>query len=168
MKKGIIILGSSNSFGETRKLADYVSYKSKFPILDLKTKNIGEYDYEYKNKNDDYILLIQEIVMSYQLMVFATPVYWYNMSGILKTFIDRFSDLLRVEKDTGRKLRGMEMAVISCGSDKELKPGYHMPFKESAKYLGMHYIADVHGWIDNNEIPEEVKLNLDNFIIKIK
>jgi multimeric flavodoxin WrbA len=47
----------------------------------------------------------------------VTPVYWYTMSGIMKVFFDRFSDLLRIEKDLGRKLRGKSMAVISCGAD---------------------------------------------------
>jgi len=168
MKKRIIILGSSNSNGETSKIVSFVSKRTNYSIIDLKTKNISEFDYEFKNRNDDFRPLINEIVDHSEIIVFATPVYWYTMSGIMKTFFDRISDCLKIEKETGRKLRGMKMAVISCGSDKELKDGFHMPFVETAKYLGMEYIGDVHCWIENNSIPNSVQVKLNEFINHIQ
>lgn len=167
LKRGIIILGSSNSHGETQKLASYISEKASFPVIDLNQKDIRYFDYEFKNREDDFLPLMKEIVDNYNLIIFATPVYWYSMSGILKTFFDRISDCLKLEKDTGRKLRGMEMAVLSCGYDKVLKDGFHMPFVESAKYLGMKYIADVHGWVEGDIVPDEVKNNMDQFLYKV-
>lgn len=167
MKKGIILLGSSNSTGETFTVSKYLSEKTNYPIIDLKSKTILPFDYEFKNSGDDFLPLIKEIVDSYDLIVFATPVYWYTMSGTMKIFFDRISDCLKTEKETGRKLRGKEMAVLSCGSDHDLKDGFHMPFIESAKYLGMKYIGDVHCWLENDGIPEEVKLGLDAFAQKI-
>ena len=85
------------------------------------------------------------------------------MSGTMKIFFDRISDCLKTEKETGRKLRGKEMAVLSCGSDKELKNGFHMPFIETANYLGMKYVGEVHCWLEDNEIPEDVKQQLNRF-----
>lgn len=64
-------------------------------------------------------------------------------------------------------LRGKEMAVLSCGSDHNFKNGFHMPFIESAKYLGMRYIGDVHSWLEDDEIPEEVIQNLNLFVHKL-
>ncbi len=168
MKKGVIILGSSNSNGDTYKAASFVSQQMNYSIIDLKTKNISEFDYEFKNRNDDFHPLINEIVNQYDLIVFATPVYWYTMSGILKTFLDRISDCLKIEKDVSRKLRGMEMAVLSCGSDKQLKDGFHMPFVETSKYLGMKYIGDVHCWVENNNLPDSVEAKLNDFINQIQ
>jgi multimeric flavodoxin WrbA len=168
MIKGVILLGSSNSFGETRKIVDYVREISTFPIIDLKTKNIGEFDYEFNNSDDDFHPLMRELVDNYDLIIFATPVYWYSMSGIMKTFFDRISDCLKTEKETGRKLRGKQMAVISSASDRELKNGFHMPFIESANYLGMTYSGGVHGWIENGEIPLAVKSKLDAFVEQLK
>lgn len=164
MKKGIILLGSSNSNGETFAMTEYISKKTTFPIVDLKNKNIGQFDYEFKNSNDDFLTLIKEIVKNYEIIIFATPVYWYTMSGIMKKFFDRISDCIKIEKDTGRKLRGMEMAVLSCGSDNELKNGFHMPFIESANYLGMKYVGDVHCWIEKGVITEEVRQRLNKFV----
>ncbi|MFK8103973.1 MAG: flavodoxin family protein [Saprospiraceae bacterium] len=166
-KKGIILLGSANSRGETFKVAHCLSLATGFPIVDLKTKSIGGFDYEFKNRGDDFLPLIKDIVANYDLIVFATPVYWYTMSGLLKTFFDRLSDCLMIEKETGRKLRGMEMAVLSCGVDQILKAGFHMPFRETAKYLGMHYLADVHTWLAKEKIPAIVENNLQEFIDQI-
>ena len=164
MKKGIIIQGSSRSHGDTNRLAMFVSEKTKFPIIDLKTKSIAEFDYEFKNRGDDFLPLIKDIVDNYDLIIFATPVYWYSMSGIMKTFFDRISDCLKIEKDTGRKLRGKEMAVISCSPADDLVDGFYMPFIESANYLGMKYLGEVHGWIVENKIPEIVSGRLDEFV----
>ncbi len=164
MKKGIIILGSSNSNGNTQKVTSYVSKLINYPVIDLKQKKILEFDYEFNNRHDDFHPLIITIVENYDLIIFATPVYWYTMSGIMKTFFDRISDCLTIEEETGRKLKGMEMAVISSGSDKILKKGFHMPFLESAKYLGMDYVTDVHCWIENETIPDVVKIKIDKFI----
>ena len=163
MKKGVILLGSSNSNGETFAVSKFISDQTNYPIIDLKTKNIGPFDYEFKNSNDDFLPLMKEIVNNFEIIIFATPVYWYTMSGTMKLFFDRISDCLKTEKETGRKLRGMEMAVLSCGSDRELKNGFYMPFIESANYLDMKYIGAIHCWLENNIIPEEVKQNLNKF-----
>ena len=166
MKKGVIILGSSNSKGDTFTVCNYLTTKTNFPILDLLELNIGYFDYQFRNKEDDFIPIIKEIVHSYELLVFATPVYWYTMSGTMKVFYDRLSDCLKTEKELGRKLRGKDIAVISCGYDQELKKGFHMPFVETAKYLGMNYIGDVHTWI-HGSLSHEVMCILDDFIEKV-
>ena len=163
MKRGIIILGSSNSNGETFTVSKYLSDKTSYQIIDLKSKFIAPFDYKFKNSNDDFLPLIKEIVNKYEIIIFATRVYWYTMSGTMKIFFDRISDCLKTEKETGRKLRGKEMAVLSCGSDKELKNGFHMPFIETANYLGMKYVGEVHCWLEDNEIPEDVKQQLNRF-----
>lgn len=163
MKKGIIILGSSNSDGNTSKIASYFSERTGFPIVDLKTKDIAQFDYEYKNSDDDFLPLFRDIVNNYETIIFATPVYWYSMSGIMKKFFDRISDCLNNEKETSRKLRGKEMGVISCSWGPDLKNGFYMPFKESANYLGMNYKGEIHTWIENGEVSDELKTQIDAF-----
>ncbi|CAM1372552.1 flavodoxin family protein [Tenacibaculum xiamenense] len=170
MKKTIVIQGSSKSYGNTRSIINYLNSEENFDIIDLKTKNIGHFDYEFKNANDDFIPLIKNVITNYDTIIFATPVYWYSMSGILKVFFDRCSDLLYQEKELGRLLRGKNMAVISNSGANDLKEGFYMPFKESANYLGMNYLGNVHGWFteDGSEITEEAKQQLKNFKTLIK
>lgn len=142
--------------------------KNTIDVIDLHNKNIGHYDYEYKNKDDDFIELITNIIKTYDTIIFATPIYWYSMSGVLKVFFDRISDILRIHKDTGRKLRGKNMAMISTSNHDNLIDGFNMPFVESAKYLGMNYLGDIHTYVKNDTLNEKIKLRIDDFIKHIK
>ena len=159
----MIILASERSTGNTFSLCHLLSKAHNIDIIDLKTKEISHFDYDFKNQSDDFLPLITRIIKDYDRIIFATPVYWYSMSGRMKVFFDRLSDLLFIEKELGRQLRGKEMGVISCGSDAEIKIGFYMPFRESAGYLGMTYIGEVHGWVDENGINDEVKERIFDF-----
>jgi multimeric flavodoxin WrbA len=167
MNTTVIIQGSSKSNGDTNTILNYLNTSNQFDIIDLNTKNIGHFDYDFKNANDDFLPLMEEIIKKYDTIIFATPVYWYSMSGILKVFFDRISDLLKTEKDIGRKLRGKSMAMISCSNANDLKEGFSMPFIETANYLGMNYLGDLHAWVENGKISEEVKKIINTFRLKI-
>ena len=161
-KRVIIIFGSSDSNGKTRQLVNELRTGTDWDFIDLNTKTIGYFDYKFKNQDDDFIPLMRNIIENYDLIIFATPVYWYTMSGIMKVFFDRISDLLKIHKPIGRQLRGMEMAVICSGADTNLVDGFYMPFRESAKYLGMTYLGDFYGNLEENAI-EDIQENILNF-----
>ena len=161
--KTVLLQASSRSNGDSRTIINYLNTTNQFDIIDLKTKNIEHFDYEFNNINDDFVGVMTEIIEKYDTLVFVTPVYWYSMSGILKVFFDRFSDLLKTHKELGRKLRGKQMAMISCSNSNDLKEGFTMPFFESANYLGMHYLGDIHTWVVNGIIPVEVKELINDF-----
>ncbi|KAB1154659.1 NAD(P)H-dependent oxidoreductase [Tenacibaculum aiptasiae] len=165
MNKTVIIQGSSKSNGNTNTVINYLNKNSDFDIIDLKTKNIGAFEYDFSNANDDFIPLMETIIDKYDTIIFATPVYWYSMSGTLKHFFDRLSDLLHYKKELGRKLRGKSMAMISNSGANDLKDGFTMPFIESANYLGMNYIGDTHAWFteDGKEINIDAKAKIDDF-----
>ena len=145
----LIIQGSARSDGNTSKIVQILMENLNFDLVDLNEKHITPYDYEYKNRDDDFFPIIRDIAENYDLIVFATPVYWYSMSGIMKNFFDRITDCLKTEKETGRKLRGKKMAMISCGSDEEEVEGFEVPFRESAGYLGMEYLGNIHTWVED-------------------
>ena len=135
-------------------------------MIDLSQKEINHFDYEFKNKNDDFNSLFKHIAKEYEVILFATPIYWYTMSGILKVFLDRISDFLFQEKEFGRLLRGKKMGVVSCGSDMEVFEGFEMPIKQSAKYLGMDYLGHLHTWMDNDKVPENVNNLIEEYVAK--
>ncbi len=137
MNNPIIILGSSRSFGETRKAVDLIIGDRNIKIVDLRDLNISLYDYEHNNKDDDYIPLMEEVI-EHELIILATPVYWYSMSATMKIFIDRISDLLTFRKDLGRKLRGKKLFVISSFST-SMPQGFEDAFSQTCEYLGMQY-----------------------------
>ncbi|MCH7535626.1 MAG: FMN reductase, partial [Bacteroidetes bacterium] len=57
--------------------------------------------------------------------------------------------------------------VLSCGEDKYVIDGFLMPFVETAKYMTMEYCTEVHGWIEDGQLPDEVKGALDSFIDRV-
>ncbi|MBU2952021.1 NAD(P)H-dependent oxidoreductase [Tamlana agarivorans] len=142
--KTVVISGSSRNDGHTKVLTDQLVKNSGWDFINLNDYNFSYYDYEHLNSNDDYIPLMREIIQKYDCLVFVTPVYWYAMSGIMKVFFDRFTDLLTIEKDLGRQLRGKHLAVISSSIGEHLGDQFWLPFKETAKYLGMIYIGNIH------------------------
>ena len=162
--KGVIIQGSSRSKGDTRIAVDYILSNTSFDFVDLLDKDISAYDYTHANKGDDFIPLMEQLTSNYDLFLFATPVYWYSMSGILKNFFDRITDCLKIEKETGRKLRGKHMAMLSCSNDPWRIDGFDLPFSASAEYLGMNYVGDIHAVVEDGALTIDTKEQLDQFI----
>ncbi|MDP3353046.1 MAG: flavodoxin family protein [Flavobacteriaceae bacterium] len=156
--KTVIIVGSSRSIGNTSKLVKEIANNIKADMIDLNDYKISYYDYENKNSDDDFLPLIKSIIEKYDTMIFATPVYWYNMSGIMKVFFDRFSDLIRIEKETGKKLKGKKMGVISNSHDNGIDSTFYIPFQKSAAYLNMEYIGNKH--FNADQITKKEKLDL--------
>jgi len=152
MNTTVIIQASARSNGDTNTIVNELNKHNTFDVIDLKTKNVGQFEYNFTNANDDFLPMMEEIIEKYDTIVFATPVYWYSMSGILKAFFDRLSDLLHYKKELGRQLRGKNMAMISNNNYDDLKDGFSMPFKESANYLGMTYLGDTHTWVEDDQI----------------
>ena len=101
----VIIVGSSRRDGNTASMANRLRELTEYKVIYLSDYAIGYFDYENNYQNDDYLALMKELITQYDRFIFATPVYWYTMSAIMKTFFDRFSDLLRHHKELGRKLR---------------------------------------------------------------
>lgn len=135
----IIIFGSSRSFGNTRKMVNEVKEQNIIDLVDLNTLNITPYDYEHRNQNDDFIPLIERII-TYDIIIIATPVYWYSMSTQVKIFLDRFADLLEIRKDLGRRLKRKKLFVLA--SFKSSYPiGFEATFEQLCDYLGMEYLG---------------------------
>lgn len=154
----VIIIGSSRSHGNTSRIVDEIANHFNIDVVNLNNYKFSYYDYESKNREDDFLPLIKSIIEKYDTLIFATPIYWYNMSGIMKVFFDRFSDLIRIEKETGRKLRGKKFAVISNSHDSEIDYDFYIPFRKSAEYLGMEYLGGNHFNADKLDGIDKIEL----------
>ncbi|SNR83814.1 flavodoxin family protein [Lutibacter flavus] len=163
----IIVQGSSRNNGNTNKIVQILQNHLECDLINLSELDIHQYDYENGNQNDDFMSTIKKIV-EYDLIIFATPVYWYAMSGTMKTFFDRIIECLKTEKEIGYRLRGKNMAAISCGSDSAEHEGFFIPFEKSAGYLGMNYFGHIHTWIEENDPSNSVLELIKDFSKKVK
>ncbi len=163
MNQALIILGSSRSKGNTRQLVDAIFQGKKHDLIDLNEYNINYYTYDNLHTNDDFLALAERMVQ-YEYIIFATPVYWYSMSAILKTFFDRMTDLVTIRKELGRALKNKTLHSISCGSEDDLPEGFTVPFEATAVYLDMKYGGHLHGWLERGEVPPEVREKMATFV----
>jgi len=166
MPHSVILFASSRAFGNSRKIAEYLKSKTGSDFLDITGLDISYYDYEHRNRNDQFIPTF-EAILKYDTLLFVTPVYWYSMCAPMKTFFDRMSDLVTIRKDLGRGLAGKKMAALCCASDEEEYPGFFMPFERSADYLDMTYLGRLHTWVENENIPVTVRDNIERFAAHI-
>lgn len=162
----IIILGTSRSQGNSRKTVHFMVEKWGFDFVDLNDFDISYFDYDHKNEGDDFLPLMEKIIGNYGCIIFVTPVYWYTMSAVMKTFLDRISDLLKIRKPLGRQLRGKTMALISVSESDDVDYDFELPFRMSAKYLGMPYLGHTHAVIENGKLSDIGKRRLTAFLEK--
>jgi multimeric flavodoxin WrbA len=144
MAKNLIILGSARKDSNTRTLLKNVFRDIDAELIDLLDYHIAPFDYQGSYPKDDDFPALADKMTEADNIIFATPVYWYAMSGILKHFLDRFTDLITIQKSVGRALKGKRVFLFSVGADPEPPAGFYVPFERTAQYLGMTYVRGMY------------------------
>ena len=86
MKKILFMNFSPNKNGNTyrigKELLGHIDYDT-LQMVDYKIHQYGQVD------SGDQIKEVLNIVKDYDTVVIGSPIYWYTVGGMLKTFIDR-------------------------------------------------------------------------------
>ena len=145
MLNTIALFASSRRNGNTGRLMDRIAGELKIEVVDLSQKSISAFDYEHKNRADDFEPLMGR-VLGYEQIIFASPVYWDAVAPPMKIFLDRISDLLDLPDllEQGRKLRGKTGYVVCTSVYDEVSAPFTEAFQGTFKYLGMEYGGCVH------------------------
>jgi multimeric flavodoxin WrbA len=141
MKVPLVILGTARSESNTRELVARVLADLPHTLIDLAQHSIAPYNYNQDYTDSDAFLPIANQMLAHQSIVFATPVYWYSMSGELKHFFDRLTDLTGTHKALGRLLVNKKIYLLASGSDSELPLGFEVPFQRTAQYFHMRFTS---------------------------
>lgn len=141
----IALFSSSRRGGNTGRLLDRIAAGSSLEVVDLAGLRISPYDYEHRNRGDDFEPLMAR-VLAHDRIIFATPIYWYAVSPAMKIFLDRISDYLELPDllDEGRRLRGKIGYVVCTSISDEPSTAFMHAFRETFDYLGMRYGGAVH------------------------
>ncbi|MCQ6268058.1 flavodoxin family protein [Fictibacillus sp. WQ 8-8] len=117
------IIGSSRTDGNTQQLTEMALEGIEYTPIILKEKQITPIDDlrhadgGFQPVADDYDRVI-DMVLEHDILIFATPVYWYGMSGLMKNFVDRWSQSLRDSRfEFKRKMSQKKAYVVTCGGD---------------------------------------------------
>lgn len=118
-------------------LRDYTIY----PITDQRHDKSG-----FSPVDDDHNKLIDQL-LKHDTIVFSTPIYWYSMSGLMKLFIDRWSQTLR-DSDYDRfreKLANKKVYAVIVGGDNPTIKG--LPLIQQFQYICQFYSMEFAGYV---------------------
>ncbi len=153
----LIIIGSSRQQSDTKSFVEYVFGDTTYKAINLLDFYIAPYSYEGIYPSNDEFNKVAEEMLQHEIIVFATPVYWYSMSALMKNLFDRLTDLVRIRKATGRLLKGKNIFLLVVGNDPEIPSGYEIPFKNTAEYLDMIYNGCIYSTTGDEPVNEEEK-----------
>lgn len=131
MKKNIVIVSSTpRKDGNSDILAEEFARGAKEAGHNVKKINIREIELKFcigcmscmtsgKCVINDSMNSLYEPIKNADVLVFATPVYYYEMSGQLKTFLDRLNPLYSQEN----KFRQVYVIATSAEDDRSAMDG---------------------------------------------
>jgi len=157
-----VIYGGSRQNGNSETLTDLAIQgleAEKLYLRDLQIQPIidGRHAKEgFRDVADDYNFIIDRI-LPHDTLVFSTPIYWYSMSGMMKTFIDRWSQTLRDANypDFRRQMAQKKAYVIAVGGDDPNVKGLPMiqQFQHIFDFMGISFEGYILG--EGNK-PEDI------------
>lgn len=148
-----ILHGSTREDGNTEELAKLVLEGIPHTEIKLRDKTILPIHDQRHDEggfdavDDDYDGIIRQ-VLEHDVLIFTTPVYWYGISGILKNFIDRWSQSLRApDYDLKAILAKKKAYVITVGGDNPRIKALPLiqQLKYTFDYVGLPFVGYIIG-----------------------
>lgn len=125
------------------------------PIIDKRHAEEG-----FPEVNDDYNSIIDRI-LPHDILIFSSPIYWYSMTGIMKNFIDRWSQTLKDKKypDFKKQMAQKGAYVIAVGGDDPYMKGLPMiqQFQHIFGFMGTTFEGYI---IGEGNRPGDIKQDL--------
>ena len=152
----VFLNASQNRNGNTAALAKGVFAGVPFTTIDLVDHHINQLGQE--SVNDDFFVVIDQISRG-NVLVIGTPVYWSDMTGYLKTFIDRLADTMDVNLESEHApLKGMDVYLIVQGTaPDDAIPGITTVIKHVCKRFFLHYKGLIRTAADAGVVNSELK-----------
>jgi multimeric flavodoxin WrbA len=101
MERIVFMNGSPNKRGNTFRIREEILKGVSHDILQMADYKVNQYDQVYE---DDQMSEIFKKIENVDTIVIGSPVYWYTVSGMVKTFIDRLYLLPEAEILKGKNL----------------------------------------------------------------
>jgi len=159
----LVINGSARSNNNTAKLVRHLLGED-IDMIELSEFKVSQYDYDGNYDDYDSFQNIADRMIEADVIIISTPVYWYSMSGHMKAFIDRWTDLVSTHKEKGRTLKGKKVALITQSTSAAMPEGFELPIKLTAEYMDMEYLGGIF-WDMRRPLSEinEIKSDIKNW-----
>ena len=153
MPEILVINGSARLNGDTQKFISKLTEGIDCDQLNLLEHYFLPYNYDNQYPLEDQFDIFAKEILYHKHIVFATPVYWYSMSGRMKNLFDRLTDWVTLNKEVGRNLKGKTVKLLAVGTDGDLPDGFVTPFSMTANYMEM--IFKGHQYFNSNVVLTE-------------
>lgn len=153
MEKIIFMNGSPNKSGNTFRIGEEILKGINHDILQMSDYKVSQYGQVYE---DDEINKIFEKIKNVDTIVIGAPVYWYTVSGIVKTFIDRLYLLPEAEV-----LKGKNLYFFAQGSapDEATRQSITFLATRVSELMGMNLKDVVVDSSDDNKIISTMRIS---------
>lgn len=101
MEKILFVNSSPNREGNTYRIGEELLKDKEHDVLQMADYRISQYGQVF---DDDEMKEVLKEIDKYDILVIGSPLYWYTVGGMLKTFIDRLYMLPEAEALRGKKL----------------------------------------------------------------
>lgn len=101
MEKILFVNSSPNRDGNTYRIGEELLKDKEHDVLQMADYRISQYGQVFE---DDEMKEVLKEMDKYDILVIGSPVYWYTVGGMLKTFVDRLYMLPEAEALRGKKL----------------------------------------------------------------
>lgn len=150
----LFINSSPNKNGNTYRIGEELLKDKEHDVLQMADYRISQYGQVF---DDDEIKEVVKEIDKYDILVIGSPVYWYTVGGMLKTFIDRLYMLPEAEA-----LRGKKLYLFAQGSAPNQDTVKSIEFLSNrlSYLMGMELKRVITDNSDGNEILSKMKIEV--------
>lgn len=158
--KNVILNASKDPHGKTALLGGKLLNDMDYLIVNLIDYHIDQIGQQ--SEKDEFFKVIEHISHADHI-VFCTPVYWSDMTGYLKTFIDRLTDIMDtpMESDQAPLNNANTYLVITGSSPEDAIPGIENVIKHISRRFYMNYKGMIRNDHEAETVNHLIKKNSD-------
>lgn len=152
------INGSPNRDGSSDSLAVILLDKAKEAGAQVDYVNVYDYQItdvwenyfgdalgnQFDKANGDDMPLLKDKMAAADVILLISPIYWYQLSGKLKTFVDRWTDT--INPDFSSDLAGKGLALVSTHTGVNAINASNLlqlAMDNTAEFMGMQWLGGI-------------------------
>ncbi len=145
MKKVLTLYSSARPDGNTYQLVNTFNQLLPNELCYIDNLSIAQYDYQFRHQDDDFVSVIDKMLNA-DVIILASPVYWYSITPTFRKLFDRFTDLTELPhlKHKGKRLREKVFYLFATSVHAEPPASFVFPVENTLDYFGWNFAGTIH------------------------
>lgn len=156
--KILVVYGSPDKAGNSYKLASLLVDGCKagqaeidelflydYNVTDVWNNYFGDaMQNNFEKAGNDDMPVLKDKLLSADIIVLVSPIYWYQVSGKMKTFLDRWSDTINPDFSSDLAGKGLALVTTHSGLNVMNSSNYlQLAMESTARFMGMIWMGGV-------------------------